>query len=96
MTKPALNSLIRFRSNGHEATVTEHTDRGFKYLLAHEYSFIPRWGMMFSGEGEIFTDLDWYDWAANIEYIETFSEWPPVSQTFQTNTQILNETDEQT
>lgn len=76
MTKPPLNAKVRFRHNGHEATIVAHTERGFKYLLAHTYPFIPRWGMSFSGEGEIFTDVEGYDWAADIEYVESFSEGP--------------------
>lgn len=85
MKPPPLNSLIRFRSNGHEATVTAHTKRGFKYLLAHEYPYIPRWGMSFSGEGEVFLDV-WGSkafWEQEIERIEEFSEWLPASETFQ-------------
>lgn len=76
--KPPVNTLIRFRSNGHEATVTEHTERGFKYLLAREYPFIPRWGMSFSGEGEIYTDMPEHEWFLKdeIEVIKAFTPEP--------------------
>lgn len=76
MTKPPVNTLIRFRSNGHEATVTEHTARGFKYLLARDYPFIARWGMSFSGEGEVFTDVPEHEWhlKEDIQIIEAFSD----------------------
>lgn len=91
MIKPPLNSLIRFRSNGHEATVIEHTDRGFKYLLAHDYPFIPRWGLTFSGEGEVILDEKTSAfWEADIEVISEFSEWPPISETFQSITYIYS------
>ena len=88
MTKPPINSLIRFRSNGHEATVTSHTERGFKYLLAHQYPFIPRWNMTFTGEGEVFLDV-WGAksfWEKEIERIKEFSEWPSASEAYQTIT----------
>ncbi len=80
MTKPPVNSLIRFRSNGHEATVTQHTERGFKYLLSREYPFIPRWGMSFAGEGEIFTDMPELEWflREDIQTIELFSPEPAI------------------
>ena len=86
MTKPPVNSLIRFRSTGHEATVIEHTARGFKYRLAREYPFIPRWGMSFAGEGEVFTDHPELHWHLkdDIQPIEAFS--PPISYTYQTVT----------
>lgn len=85
MTKPPLNSLIRFRSNGHEATVVEHTDRGFRYLLAHEYPYLPKWGLTFAGEGEVFLDVEGAEsfWESDIEVIQELSEWPPVSWTYQ-------------
>jgi len=84
VTKPPLNSLIRFRSNGHEATVSEHTTLGFRYVLAHDYPFIPRWNLMFAGEGEVILDEGTSAfWEADIEVIPEFSDWPPASQTFQ-------------
>ncbi len=71
--KPLPGTLIRFRSNGHEAKVTRHTDRGFKYELVRDYPFIPRWGMYFSGEGEVFTDVLGYDWQRDIKLIQELS-----------------------
>jgi len=56
--RPPINSLIRF-DDGHEAVVTAHTERGFTYK-GPPRSFIPRWGMSFTGEGEIFTDIPEY------------------------------------
>lgn len=78
MTKPPVDTLIRFRSTGHEARVTSHTERGFKYLLAREYPFIARWGMSFSGEGEVFTDMPELEWHLrdDIQIIEAFSKEP--------------------
>lgn len=32
-------------------TVTEITDKGFKYSYDREYEFIPRWGMSFAKDG---------------------------------------------
>lgn len=90
MIKPPLNSLIRFRSNGHEATVSEHTTLGFRYVLAHDYPFIPRWGAYFTGEGEVYLDAETRAfWEADIEVIPHFSEWPPASQTFQSITYTI-------
>jgi len=91
VTKPPLNSLIRFRSNGQEATVSEHTSLGFRYVLAHQYPFIPRWNLTFSGEGEVILDEETQAfWEADIEVIKEFSEWPPVSQTFQSITYTIS------
>ncbi len=88
MTKPPVDTLIRFRSNGHEATVTQHTERGFKYLLARTYPFIPRWGMSFSGEGEVFTDIPEHEWFLRdeIEVISAFSEEPVAPKPLQFTT----------
>lgn len=44
--------------------VTEITERGFRYK-GKEQSFIPRWGMSFTGEGEAYCDIDWYDFTKN-------------------------------
>lgn len=92
MTKPPVNSLIRFKSNGHEATVIEHTDRGFKYVLAHQYQFIPKWGLTFAGEGEVFLDVEGAPefWEADVQVIEQFSD-PQESWTVQDETQILTD-----
>ena len=40
--------------------VTEITERGFRYK-GDERAFIPRWGMSFTGEGEVYCDLPWVD-----------------------------------
>jgi hypothetical protein len=90
MIKPPLNSFIRFRSSGHEATVSEHTTLGFRYVLAHDYPFISRWNLTFSGEGEVFLDEETQAfWEADIEVIQKLSEWPPASQTFQSITYTI-------
>lgn len=59
MNRPPLNSRIRF-DDGHEADVIEHTTRGFRYK-GQPRPFIPRWGMSFTGEGEIYTDTPEYE-----------------------------------
>lgn len=68
MNRPPLSSRIRF-DNGQEAEVIEHTERGFRYK-GEPSSFMPRWGMSFTGEGEIFTDTPEYAWlqASNHPY----------------------------
>lgn len=60
--KPDIGSRIRFPQTGLETEVIEHTERGFKYKGAPS-SFIPRWNLSFSGEGEIFTDSPEWSWA---------------------------------
>lgn len=67
--KPAIGTRLRDRQSGHESVVTDHTARGFTYK-GEPRSFIPRWGMSFTGDGEIFTDLDWHDWAVHYEVVE--------------------------
>ena len=56
MTKPAIGERILLSYPPYEATVTAHTERGFSYQ-GNPSSFIPRWGMSFTGEGEMFTDV---------------------------------------
>ena len=81
MTRPPLNSRIRFL-NGHqrEATVIEHTERGFKYK-GEPYSICPRLGMNMTGEGEVFCDMEdrGYDWTRDIEVIEEEHEQVPLT-----------------
>ena len=56
MTKPAIGERILLSYPPYEATVVAHTKRGFSYH-GNPSSFIPRWGMSFTGEGEMFTDV---------------------------------------
>ncbi len=60
MTKPPVGSTIRFVSRDYRATVTSHTERGFTYK-GEAHSFIPRLGLSFTGEGEIYTDQPMWD-----------------------------------
>ena len=39
------------------ATVTEITSRGFKYCYEKSPPFVPRCGLSFTGEGEVFCDM---------------------------------------
>lgn len=59
MNRPPLHSRIRF-DNGREAEVVEHTARGFRYK-GEPHPWVPRWGMSFTGEGEIYTDTPEYE-----------------------------------
>jgi len=67
--KPPIGTRLRDKESGRECVVTAHTERGFAYK-GEAYSWIPRWGLTFTGEGEIFTDLDWDDWTIHYEVIE--------------------------
>lgn len=71
--KPAIGTRLRDLHSGHESVVTDHTARGFTYK-GEPRSFIARWGMSFTGEGEIYTDHDpdfhGSDWRDHYEVIE--------------------------
>lgn len=58
--KPPVGKRILLTHPPYEATVTAHTECGFTYR-GNPSSFIPRWGMSFTGEGEIFTDVLGWD-----------------------------------
>ena len=46
-------------ADGYAVSVIVHTERGFRYK-GEPRSFIPRWGLSFTGEGEFFTDTSEY------------------------------------
>ena len=58
--KPVVGECILLRFPPYEATVLAHTERGFTYH-GNPSSFILRWGMSFTGDGEIFTDVPGWD-----------------------------------
>ncbi len=55
MTRPPLNAYVLY--DGREVLVTEHTERGFKYV-GDPHSICPRLGMNMTGEGEVFCDME--------------------------------------
>lgn len=57
---PPIGAKVRFSTCGTIATVTGHTERGFTYKDGPVHS-IPRWGIMGTGEGEVFTDIPGWD-----------------------------------
>lgn len=58
--KPAIGERILLTYPPYDVTVIAHTERGFTYR-GKPSSFIPRWGMSFTGEGEMFTDVPGWD-----------------------------------
>ena len=72
MTRPPLKSRIRFEQPPfNEATVISHTARGFTYEFDAPISFgRAAWGQQQTG-GEIFVDVDFYDWTKHVTIIET-------------------------
>ena len=56
------------------ATVTEITERGFKYKLDSPYVTSPRLGLSFDG-GEVYLDVypDYVFWVLESEWTESFS-----------------------
>lgn len=67
MTRPPLKSRIRLLQYPYcEATVTDHTERGFLYQYDEPIPF----GRNTSSGGEMFCDLDWSDWEGRVEILE--------------------------
>jgi hypothetical protein len=69
--RPPLNSLIRF-SDGYEALVTEHTERGFKCVGAPGRFSHPRLGYHSTGEEHVFTDIPE---ARDYEVVKQLTAW---------------------
>lgn len=72
MTRPPLNTRFHFISDPFkiEATVTEHTARGFNYRYDEPIHMgRPYWGT--SPGGEVFCDVEFYDWTKHVTILPT-------------------------
>lgn len=72
--RPDIGTRLRDQA-GHESVVTEHTARGFRYT-GKPHSMIPRWGMSFTGEGEVFCDVEGFDWRNHYDVVLFHSFFP--------------------
>lgn len=51
MSEVKVGMRLRDPKGGPEITVTEITDRGFRYSFDEDQPFIPRWGLSFAKDG---------------------------------------------
>lgn len=68
-TKPEIGTIVYWPQTQHRAVVVEHTERGFKYK-GEPRPFIARWGMSFTGEGEVYTDIPEWDYKVENKMIQ--------------------------
>jgi len=73
MTPLSLSISDRF-SDGYEAEVIAHTERGFNYL-GNPRPFISREGSYFTGAGEVYTDTP--EWEAGLSGVKVIFEAKP-------------------